>query len=82
MSISMLKVVLDFLNLGLTGENIILYHNQMLTATGDPRGRKQSLSPMEAFFLTLIRLRQNFSIHHLADLFQTSQFSVSSTITT
>ena len=33
--ISMLKVVLDFLNPGPTGENNILYHNRLVTATGD-----------------------------------------------
>ena len=65
---------------GINGENVILYQNQENKETG--RGRKRSLAPLECFILTLVRLRGNFSVSHLAFLFQVKETTISTTITT
>ena len=79
-----LTSVFNFLDAGSEGENIILHHNQIIKERGISigHGRKRSLSPFEGFILTLIRLRRNFSMMHLAFLFKTSESTVSSLIIT
>ena len=79
-----LMEVFDFLNPGLQGEKMNLYHNQNVKdrGLGTGRGRKRALPPLEGYILTLIRLRRNFSITHLSFLLNTSEATISTLITT
>ena len=79
-----LMEVFYFLNPGFQGEKMNLYHNQNVKdrGLGTGRGRKRALPPLEGYILTLIRLRQNFSITHLSFLFHTSEATISTLITT
>ena len=76
--------VFEFLDAGNNGENVTLYHNQDKKEKGlsSGRGRPRSLSPLESFILTLMRLRRNFSVTHLSYLFRISESTISSTIIT
>ena len=83
-TIKRLKEVDKFLNSGENGENVILYHNQDIKVEelGDGRGRKRAFDSFEAFLLTLVRCRCNFSVTHLAHLFETTESTVSTTFIT
>ena len=83
-TIKSLKEVYKFLNSGENGENVILFHNQdiQIKELGDGRGRKRALDSFEAFLLTLVRCRCNFSVTHLAHLFETTESTVSTTFIT
>ena len=72
------------MNSGENGENVILYHNQdiKVKALGHGRGRKRALDSFEAFLLTLVHCRCNFSVTHLAHLFETTESTVSTTFIT
>ena len=61
-------------------EKIYIYNNQEIRQDTS-RGRKRALSPAESYLLTLVRYRQNYSIYHLAYLFETSEGNTSNTIT-
>ena len=79
-SILRMQAVFDFLNAGLTGENVILYQNQGNKETGF--GRPRSLSPFHCYVLTLIRLRRNYEIVHISFLFNINGTTVSTTFIT
>ena len=79
-SVSRLKAILDFLDAGVNGENVILYQNQSNKETGV--GRPRSLSAFHSFVLTLLRLRCNFDVVHLSFLFNVNHTTVSNTIIT
>ena len=80
-NLGVFKSVLTFLDPGDIGENIILYNNQ--EPKGDPsRGRKRTFSPLESYLITLIKLRRNLSVQHLAYLFEASEGTISNTINT
>ena len=79
-SISRMQAVFDFLDAGLSGENVILYQNQGNKETGV--GRPRSLSPFQCYLLTLIRLRRNYDIVHISFLFNINGTTVSTTFIT
>nr|XP_012562439.1 uncharacterized protein LOC105847414 [Hydra vulgaris] len=80
-SINILKAVLEFLDPGENGRNIILYNNKKKT-TSSSTGRPRALKPLDAFILTLTRLRRNFDLHHLSFLYNISEGTVSNTVNT
>ena len=71
-SVKILEAILNFLDPGKNGENMVLYNSQ-LANEDETRERKRALSPMISFILTLVRLRRNFDIKHLMYLFKTSE---------
>ena len=79
-SLEILNSIFEFLDAGTIGENIILYNNQ--NVKGGCAGRPRTLSPLESFLLTLVRLRRNFDIYHLAYLFSISEGTVTNTVIT
>ena len=80
-SVKILEAILNFLDPGKNGENMVLYNSQ-LTNEDETRGRKRTLSPMISFILTLVRLRRNFDVKHLMYLFKTSEGTAINTILT
>ena len=80
-SVKILEAILNFLDPGKNGENMVLYNSQ-LANEDETRGRKRALSPMISFILTLARLRRNFGVKHLMYLFKTSEGTVINTILT
>ena len=70
----------EFLNAGSNGENVILYDNQ--DSSNLKGSRTREVAPYESFLMTVIRLRGNFSINHLAFLFEVIEFTISNTFTT
>ena len=83
-TIKRLKEVYKFLNSGENGENVIFYHNQDMKVEelGDGRGQKRALESFEAFLLTLECCRCNFSVTHLAHLFETTESTGNTTFIT
>ena len=79
-SISRMQAVFEFLDAGINGQNVILHQNQGNKGTG--AGRPRSLPPFHCYVLTLIRLRRNFDIVHLAFLFHVNGTTVSMTFIT
>ena len=49
---------------------------------GDGRGQKRALESFEAFLLTLVCCRCNFSVTHLAHLFETTESTGNTTFIT
>lgn len=80
-STEILTALLDFIDPGIDGANIILY-NSRETKGDDTRGRKRIFSPLESFIVTLVRLRRNFDVKHLAYLFNASEGTICNTINT
>lgn len=80
-NIKVFKELLIFLNPGQNGENVILYNNQDVKGFSD-RGRPRTLSPLESFLLTLVRMRRNFDVCHLSYLFEVSEGTVTNTFQT
>ncbi|XP_057296171.1 uncharacterized protein LOC130625115 [Hydractinia symbiolongicarpus] len=80
-NIEVFKELLIFLNPGQNGENVILYNNQDVKGFSD-RGRPRTLSPLESFLLTLVRMRRNFDVCHLSYLFEVSEGTVTNTFQT
>ena len=80
-SVKILEAILNFLDSGKNGENMVLYNSQ-LANEDETRGRKRALSPMISFILTLVQLRRNFDVKHLMYLFKTSGRTVINTILT
>ena len=80
-SVKILEAILNFLDPGKNGENMVLYNSQ-LTNEDETRGRKRTFSPMISFIKTLVRLRRNFDVKHLMYLFKTSEGTVINTILT
>ena len=76
-----LSAVYEFLNPGINGENVIMYDNQVNERFSGAR-RAMLLSPFTCLLVTLIRLRRNFSIKHLAFLFQVVESTISNTFNT
>ena len=68
--------VFKYLDFGELGENLIMHNNKDKLSD---KGRPRSLSPMNSFLLTLMRLRMDFSILHLSFLFNISSTTVSNT---
>lgn len=79
-TLNRLYTVFEFIDTGSNGQNVILYQNQDNKETG--RGRNRSLPPLSCYILTLIRLRRNLSVSHLAFLFGVKETTVSTTVTT
>ena len=69
-SVKILEDILNFLDSGKNGENMVLYNSQ-LANEDETRGRTRALSPMISFILTLVCLRRNFDVKHLMYLFKT-----------
>ncbi|XP_065654661.1 uncharacterized protein LOC136081285 [Hydra vulgaris] len=80
-SINILKAVLEFLDPGENGRNIILYNNQK-TKISSSTGRPRALKPLDAFILTLTRLRRNYDLRHLSFLHNISEGTVTNTVNT
>ena len=78
--IGILNAIYKYLDPGVNGENVILYNNQEIRQDTS-RGRKRVLSSAESYLLTLVQYQQNYSIYHLAYLFETSEGDTSNTIT-
>ena len=76
--IDILHAVLEFLDPGLHGENIVLYNSKSANKELETRGRKRHFSPIESFILTMVRLRRNFDSY----LCNVSDGTVSNTINT
>ena len=80
-----------FLNTGINGENIRycswvrdvsdnFYDNdedEIMENNGKKQGRPRKLKPLDEFFMVMCRLRKGFAEHHLANLFDVSQATVS-----
>ena len=79
-SIPRMQSLFDFMDAGENGENVILYQNQGKKETGV--GRPRSLSALQSFLLTLLRLRRGYDILHLSFLFKVNDTTVSNTIIT
>ena len=75
-----LSAVYEFLNPGINGENVILYDNQVNKNFSG--GARRAMLPFTCFLMTLIRLRRNFSVKHLAFLFQVAESTISNTFNT
>ena len=73
--------ILNFLDPGKNGENIILYNSHLANEEGT-KGRKRALSPMISFILTIVQLRRNFDVKNLTYLFKISEGTVINTILT
>ena len=58
-SVKILEAILNFLDPGKKGENMVLCSSQ-LANEDERRGCKRALSTMIFFILTLVRLRRNF----------------------
>ena len=67
-----------FLNTGHIGKNIKLYNNQQVKGIS-AAGRPRTLSTLESYILTLVRLRRNFDVLHLSFLFELSEGTVTNT---
>ena len=80
-SVKIFEAILIFLDPGKNGKNMVLYNSQ-LANEDETRGRKQTLSRMISFILTLVRLRRNFDVKHFMHLFKTSEGTVINTILT
>ena len=76
-----LQAVFEYLDPGASGENVVLYNSQK-AKEDETRGRKRILTTMQSFILTLVRLRRNFDVHHLAYLFRVSEGTVTNTFIT
>lgn len=81
-STTALRAVFKFLDPGVLGENVMLYNYQKAKKDNVTVGRPRILTPFEAFILTLVRLRRNFDVCHIAFLFNVSEGTVSNTINT
>ena len=64
-----------------SGENVVLYNSQK-AKEDETRGRKRMFTTMQSFILTLVRLRKDFDVHHLAYLFRVSEGTVTNTFIT
>nr|XP_047145865.1 uncharacterized protein LOC124818814 [Hydra vulgaris] len=73
--------VFIYLDPGENGENLILY-NSKHSQENENRGRNRILLPLEAYLLTLVRLRRNYDIRHLTFLFSVCEGTVSNTVIT
>ena len=62
-----LQAVFEYLDPGESGENGVLYNSQK-AKEDETRGWKRTLPTKQFFILTLVRLRRNFDVHHLACL--------------
>lgn len=80
-SVNVLNAVFYYLDAGPNSENVILYNYQK-NKQESTAGRPRKLNPFESYVLTLIRLRRNFDISHLAFLYKVSESTVSNTINT
>ena len=80
-NVKILEAILNFLDPGKNGENILLYNSQ-LANEDETRRCKRTLSAMISFIITLARLRRNFDVKHLMNLFKTSEGTVINTILT
>ena len=67
-----------FLNTGHIGKNIKLYNNQQVKGISAAE-RPRTLSTLESYILTLVRLRRNFDVLHLSFLFELSEGTVTNT---
>ena len=76
-----LQAVFEYLDPGESCENVVLYNSQKAKEY-ETRGRKRMLTTMQSFILTLVRLRRNFNVHHLAYLFTVSEGTVTNTFIT
>ena len=72
-----LSAVYEFLNPGINGENVIMYDNQVNKRFSG--GERRAMLPFTCFLMTLIRLHSNFSVKHLAFLFQVAESTISNT---
>ena len=70
-----LQAVFEYLDPGESGENVVLYNSQK-AKEDETRGRKRMFTTMQSFILTLVRLRKDFDVHHLAYLFRVSEGTV------
>lgn len=52
------------------------------TSTNDPKGKPRSLSKMDEFFMCMVRLRQNYEVFHIGNLFGLSAGQVSRIVNT
>ena len=73
--------VFIYLDPGENGENFILF-NSKHSKENENRGRNRIMLPLEAYLLTLVQLRKNYDIRHLAFLFSISEGTVSNTVIT
>ena len=80
-SVKILEAILNFLDPGKNGKNMILYNSQLVNED-ETRGHKRALSPMIFFILTLVRLGRIFDVKHLMYLFRTSEGTAINTILT
>ena len=79
-SLITLNDVFEFLNAGPDGENVVLHNNKEFK--GERCGRKRTFTPFESYLITLVKLRQGFSVKHLQFLFESSEATISNTFTT
>jgi len=79
-TVAVFNAVLEFLDAGPNGENIILYNYQ--AGKRDARGRTRALSTLDSYILTLVKLRRNFPVKHLSYLFDIADGTVSNTLIT
>ena len=75
-----LSAVYEFLNPGINGENVIMYDNQVNERFSG--GTRRAMLPFTCLLMTLIRLRKNFTVKHLAFLFQVADSTISNTFNT
>ena len=80
--VDVLNAVLEFLDPGSHGENIVLYNSKSANKEQETRGRKRHFTPLESFILTMVRLRRNFDVKHLSYLCNASERTISNTINT
>ena len=80
-SVKILEAILNFLEPGKNGENMVLYNSQLVNED-ETRGCKRALSSMISFILTLVHLRRNFDVKYIMYLFKTSEGTVINTILT
>ena len=73
-----MQAVFEFLGPGESAENVMLYNSQK-TKEDETRGRKQMLTTMQSFILTLLSLLRNFDVHQLAYLLRVSAETVTYT---
>ncbi|KAH9361946.1 hypothetical protein HPB48_003645 [Haemaphysalis longicornis] len=69
--------LLEFLDPGDNGENMIRHHNTSTTENEGYRGRPQKVSIQNQFFMVLVKLRLGIFHQHLGHLFDVSMSTVS-----
>ena len=77
-----MQAVFEYLDPGESGENGVLYNSRQKAKEDETRGWKRMLTIKQSFILTLVRLRRNFDVHHLAYLFRVSEGTVINTFIT